>query len=120
MNALLEADLTLLASRLTQLEERMSSIAPLPPVHVPTPLPVDKLQLADYGEEEDEEVVVQPSISQPDLQELVSAVREYMEWARPQPHLSPSGWMMVSQSAQNRLERALQPLERELKRIDNA
>lgn len=112
------SDIALLASRVTHLERQLASINS--PSSVPASLPVDKLQLADYGEDEDEEVVAQPSISQSDLQELVSAIREYMEWAAPQPHLSQAGWLMVSQTAQTRLERALRPLERELKRIDNA
>ena len=123
----LEADLTRLATRLSSLERKFATLTS--PAPVPAALPVDKMQLADYGsskhaEEEDdsdeEETVLQPNVNRTDLQELVAAVRDYLEWANPQSHLTDHGWKMVVASAHTRLERALKPVENELRRTDNA
>jgi len=123
-------DFVRLADRMLKLEKAVAGLSW--PTYAPASLPVDKMQLAEYGPvsatvnrlveecDEEEEVLSQPNVTRNELAELVSAVRDYLEWSPPQPHLSAQGWEMVAQSAQERLERALRPVERELKRADNA
>ena len=124
----LEDDLTLLSTRLTRLEKKFDNLTS---TLVPASLPVDKMQLASYErssvalrledeEEEEEEVSNQPNVNRSELVELVSAIRDYLEWSQPHSHLSAHGSEMVAQSAQERLERALRPVESELKRANYA
>lgn len=128
---IIEADLTRLSARLSTLEKQVAQMAPSAPA--PAALPVDKMQLADYGRgtsaratyegddgEEDEEVFANPNLSKADLQELTAAVRDYLEWADPQSHLNETSWRMVSSSARERLERALSVAEKELHRATDA
>lgn len=128
---IIEADLTRLSARLSTLEKQVAQMAPSTPA--PAALPVDKMQLADYGRgtsaratyedddgEEDEEVFANPNLSKADLQELTAAVRDYLEWADPQSHLNETSWRMVSSSARERLERALSVAEKELHRATDA
>jgi hypothetical protein len=123
-------DFARLADRMLKLEKAVAGLSW--PTYAPASLPVDKMQLAEYGPvsatvdrlveecDEEEEVFSEPNVTRNELDELVSAVRDYLEWSHPQSHLSAQGWEMVAQSAQERLERALRPVERELKRADNA
>ena len=124
----LEDDLNLLSTRLTRLEKKFDNLTS---TLVPASLPVDKMQLASYErcsvalrledeEEEEEEVSNQPNVNRSELVELVSAIRDYLEWSQPHSHLSAHGSEMVAQSAQERLERALRPVESELKRANYA
>jgi hypothetical protein len=125
---ILEADLRRLASKVEHLERK---VALLTSSHgVPAALPVDKMQLADYAknvvrplleeDEDEEEEVAQPNLTKNELQELASAVRDYLEWSNPQSHLSQEGWQMVSSASRDRLERAVAVAEKELRRAENA
>jgi len=126
----LEADLAALRRRLQVLEAQVQTLNITPPV--PAALPVDKMQLADYGkravtrlpeqedDEEETEVLAQPNLTRTELHELTSAVREYLEWSDPQSHLNERTWKMVSDSARERLERALKIAESELRRVSDA
>lgn len=123
-------DFVRLSDRMLKLEKVVAGLSW--PTYAPASLPVDKMQLAEYGPvsapvnrsveecDEEEEVLSQPNVNRNELAELVSAIRDYLEWSHPQSHLSAQGWEMVAQSAQERLERALRPVESELRRADNA
>ena len=126
----IEADLNRLSARLSSLERKVANLSTSSPA--PAALPVDKMQLADYGkvvsrllpseevdeDDEEEDVISQPNLSKADLQELAAAVRDYLEWSAPQRHLSDASWEMVNTSARDRLERALSVAEKELRRAD--
>jgi hypothetical protein len=124
------SDLASIRRRLQDLEHEVRTLSLTPPV--PAALPVDKMQLADYGkqvaisplaqddDEEEIEVLAQPNLTRTELHELTSAVREYLEWSDPQSHLNERTWRMVSDSARERLERALKIAELELRRVSDA
>jgi len=126
---IIEADLASIRRRLQDLESAVRTRSG--DLSVPAALPVDKMQLADYAkstaplstEEEDEEdsdVLGQPNITRGELQELTGAIRDFLDWSDPQPHLSEKSWQMVNNSTRERLERALQVAERELRRVSDA
>ena len=128
-STVLEADLTLLSARLSSLEKQVAQLTPSSPA--PAALPVDKTPAADYAlpiaaasededDEEEVEVIAQPNITRLELTELADAIREYMEWNEPQPHLTEDSWKVVSSASRCRLERALTGLERELRRVADA
>lgn len=128
---IIEADLNRLSARLSKLETKFANLSV--PTPAPATLPVDKMQLAHYAksvspishveegeDEEDEEVFASPNLSRGDLQELTTAVRDFLEWSDPQSHLNDTAWKMVSSSARERLERALSIAEKELRKASDA
>jgi hypothetical protein len=129
MNTPTQSDLASIRRRLQDLEYEVRSLGVTSPV--PAALPVDKMQLADYAkgtaplasEEEDEEdieVFAQPNLTRGELQELTCAIRDYLDWSDPQPHLTVQSWQMVNSTTRERLERALQVAEQELRRVTDA
>lgn len=121
----LEADLDRLSNRLSSLERKFDTLTSS--TSAPATLPVDKMQLADYGssvaseeEEDEEEEVTQPNISRSDLQELTSAVHDFMDWLDPRSNMSEDVSRLVSREARERLMRAITVVEIELRRSANA
>ena len=120
-----EADLDRLSNRLSSLERKFATLASS--ASAPAALPVDKMQLADYGstvasedEEDEEEEVTQPNISRSDLQELTSAVHDFMDWLDPRASMSEDVSRLVTREARERLLRAVTVVELELRRSSNA
>jgi len=132
---IVDTDLRNIAVRLHRLEEHMAqqqttaSVAPAP---VPSPLPVDKMQLADYGrlaspegsvedDSDEDEAPVNPmsNLTQHHIRELVAAFDDYIRWKEsPNRTMDASLQLFIEQNSLHRLEEAMTPLQQVIRKMD--
>lgn len=125
----LSADINSLTSRLTSLEHRVAQLTP-PFESAPASLPVDKMQLADYGrrtpsvveeedDSEDEGLDPMSNLTPQDLREVVAAFDELLRWKEfPNPSMGQEMQSYIERDNFRRLQEAMRPLENVVKAIE--
>jgi len=127
----IEADLRDFAARLSRVEERLAAriAEPVTPAPAPAALPVDKMQIADYGrnvstmsaemddDSEDEEVPnPMGNLTHSQVSEVVAAFDDLLRWKEsPNPTMSPEMQAYIEEGAMRRLIEAMRPLEQVVK-----